>query len=253
MGSNSILWHPFGWEYAESPRWNRFERFYIQLFGLVDLPSRIRARRIIGALQSISWNSLLDLGCGTGAYSLYLSRSAGVSVWGVDIDGARISDCISVGRKLGRKTLHFFHGSGICETAGFQQESMDVVLAVEVLQYLADLQGGLREIHRVLKPGGYLLAHVPALGYRREPEVTLFDSENLMQVFSEAGLEPVSITRTFGGAAGLLSALYRRCGRSRLLTALVFPVLLVASHLCGDASTGGKYRMIIARKRSRAN
>ena len=37
----------FGFEYAFHPGWNRFQRLYIRVFGIVDLPTRIRARAIV--------------------------------------------------------------------------------------------------------------------------------------------------------------------------------------------------------------
>ncbi len=43
---------PFGSEYSESPRWGLPERLYIRFFGTVDLPSRMRARRITGVAIS---------------------------------------------------------------------------------------------------------------------------------------------------------------------------------------------------------
>ena len=41
------FWNPFGAEYGWRPEWNLFERIYIRTFGVVDLPSRLRARLVI--------------------------------------------------------------------------------------------------------------------------------------------------------------------------------------------------------------
>ena len=238
--------HPFGSEYSESSRWGRFERLYVRFFGTVDLPSRMRARVIIDALRSIPWKTMIDFGCGTGSYSFYFSRFRGVHVRGVDIDQSRISDCVEINRKLQRESLDFICSSSISKNN--EPGSADVVLAVEVLHCLPDVQAGFREIHRVLKPGGYLIGHIPMLGYRRHYETVLFDDENIETFIRGAGLEPVSITRVFGRTADFLAGIFSRCVHSRILTAILFPLLLLASLACGGTDPRGSYRLIVAQK-----
>ena len=246
--SNWPLWHPFGYEYAESSRWNCLERLYIRLFGMVDLPTRMRARLVKKTLRDIPWSTMLDFGSGTGAYSLYFSRSPRVRVWGVDIHQIRIVEGLELNRKLERDRLDFVCCSSILETNRFQPNSMDVVLAVEVLQYLFDVRAGFRDIHEVLKPGGYLIAHVPLLGYRRRRETILFDIDTLNRLIADSGLELISLNRVFGKTASLLSGIYSYCGRSRLVTAILFPLLLLVSLPFGGKCTNGSYCMAIARK-----
>lgn len=43
----------------------------------------------------------------------------------------------------------------------FPDQSFDAVLANQVLEHVRDLVGLVYELHRVLKPGGLLVAHVP--------------------------------------------------------------------------------------------
>jgi SAM-dependent methyltransferase len=249
-GNSEAFWRPFGCEYAESSRWSPLERFYIRQFGFVDLPARMRARLIKKALRSISWKTLLDYGSGTGAYSFYFSRSRNVRVWGVDIHQIRIDDCLELGQKLDRKTLDFVCSSTIFENNRFQPASIDVVLAIEVLQYLFDVRAGFREIYDVLKPEGYLIAHIPLLGYLRKPETILFDTISLARLIEETGFELISLDRTFGKAANFLTGIYARCGRSRILTSIIFPFLLLASIPFGGKNANGSYCLVVARKPS---
>ncbi len=216
--------------------------------GQVDLPTRMRARLILKALRQVSWKTMLDFGSGTGAYSFYCSRSPGVQVWGIDTDKARISECIALNQKLKRTSLDFVCCSSIFETGRFQPNSMDVVLAVEVLNDLPDVQAGFCEIQRVLKPGGHLIGHIPILGHRGKPEKILFDTKMFACFLKKAGLEPVSITRIFGRTAGLLAWIYSQCVRSRLFTAVSFPLLLLASIPFGGENTNGCYCIAVARK-----
>jgi SAM-dependent methyltransferase len=247
-GQKSIFGQPFGYEYAGLPRWNCFERFYIRLFGLVDLPSRLRARLIIKALRSIKWNTMIDFGSGTGAYSCYFSRSPEVHVWGVDTDPARISECNELNNKLQRKSLRFIRGSTILENDIFKPNSIDVVLAVEVLRYLPDIHAGINEILRVLKAGGHLIVHLPVLGCKGTYDRVLYDTGTLARILKQAGLEPVSVTQTHGKTEDLLCRIFAYCTRSRFLIAATFPLLLLFSLLCGKENRNGSYCMIIARK-----
>jgi SAM-dependent methyltransferase len=246
--SKGSIRHPFGCEYAESSRWRSLERFYIRHFGFVDLPSRMRARLIKRTLRNLQWKTMLDFGSGTGAYSFFFSRSRDVRVWAVDIHRARIDDCLALCRKLDRKTLDFFCSSTIFETNRFHPDSMDVVLAIEVLQYMVDVRAGLREIFDVLKPGGHLIAHVPLLGYQRRAETILFDPRKFADFIQDAGFELISLNRIFGKTEQFLTGIYEFCGRSRFLTAIIFPLLLLASLPCGKSNSQGKYCIAVARK-----
>ena len=237
--------YPFGSEYSESLRWSFLERLYIRFLGMVDLPSRVRARSIIHALRNIPWKTMIDFGSGTGAYSFYFSRSLGVHVRGVDIDQSRINDCTEINRKLRRESLDFVCGSNLGERKEFEPGSADVLLAVEVLQCLPDAKAGFQEIQRVLKPGGYLIGHVP---YKRNCDPVLFDTENLEAYIRSAGLEPVSITRVFGRAIRFLCWIFSCCVPSRLLTAIVFPPLLLASLACRVKNSRGSFCLVVARK-----
>ncbi|NOT56675.1 MAG: class I SAM-dependent methyltransferase [Deltaproteobacteria bacterium] len=52
---------------------------------------------------------------------------------------------------------------GRVETLPFASCSFDMVMALDVLEHMADDDAGLREMSRVLKPGGLLMVTVPAL------------------------------------------------------------------------------------------
>ncbi len=248
LGNRLIFWRPFGCEYAHSPRWSRIERLYIRLFGLVDLSTRMRARLITKTLRSIPWKTMLDFGSGTGVYSFYFSRPECVQVTGIDIHRNRVEECSALQQRLKRNSLDFVTSSWIFETGRFRPNSIDVVLAIEVLPYLFDVPAGFRDIQQVLVPGGYLIGHIPLMGYAQKPETIRFDVETVARLVRESGLQILSITRVFGRVARILSRIYAYSARNRLCTALAFPLLLTASYFCGGVNPKGSYCLVVARK-----
>ena len=51
------------------------------------------------------------------------------------------------------------------ERLPFADSSVDLITALDVLEHIEDDRATLREIRRVLRPGGILLATVPAYGW----------------------------------------------------------------------------------------
>ena len=239
---------PFGVEYAWRPSWRLLERWYVRILGLVDFPARLRARVVMQELLSLRPQKVLDLGSGAGCYSFYLGRFNDVEVDGVDIDDKRISESWHIAKRLGRENLKFHNGAEKFHLSNFSSEKFDLVLAIEVLQYLPDVSVTLKETYRVLKPGGHLLGHIPVLGYLRPMETILFDDEKIRQMLVEANFQIVRFTPTFGGTVRRLCAAYDRISRSRVLVELLFPFFLLASIPFWIKTPEGDYRFFVARK-----
>ena len=239
---------PFGCEYCLSKRWSDLERAYVGAFGLVDLPGRLRAKAVKRVLRALRWREMLDFGSGTGAYAFYFSRRSDSVVLGVDIDASRIEDCRAIADRLERRNVKFLGPNP--GTAGLKIAAMDVVLAVESLQYVPDQEEVLLDFFRLLRPGGHLIGHVPVLGCLREYETFLFDDDNLRELLRNAGFEIISLTPTFGPGVSFLCRLFTRISASWVLTAAVFPLLLLVSLPFDVRSPRGEYRLFVARKPS---
>jgi len=93
---------------------------------------------------------LLDVGCGTGHHLARL-RQRGIEVTG--LDGSEEMIAVARANNPG-VTIR----QGDVEALPFPSGGFDVVLCIEVLRYLPGLAGCLREMARVLKPGGLCLA-----------------------------------------------------------------------------------------------
>lgn len=111
---------------------------------------------------------VLDLGCGTGGSSRLLEAEYGVQVVGVDIT----PPFIEVARWLSQATGLDARSEFICcdaQQLPLESEQFDVVWSQHTLMNLPNLEQGLKEIHRLLKPGGRLLLHEVLQGENREP------------------------------------------------------------------------------------
>lgn len=97
-----------------------------------------------------------DIGCGPGVFTRYLCERA-ANVYAADIDEASLSRVRS--RHRDKKNLDCVVTFADC--LPFADGSLDTVLFLEVLEHLADDAAGIREVCRVLAPGGRLVLSVP--------------------------------------------------------------------------------------------
>jgi len=114
-------------------------------------------REIAGLLGLSSAERLLDLACGRGGYGLWLARETGASVIGVDFSGVAVGQAEDSVKDFdldkGRATFQI----GELEATGLPDSSVDAVLCVDAVQFAGDVVTALREMARVLRPGGVVV------------------------------------------------------------------------------------------------
>lgn len=97
--------------------------------------------------------SVLDLGTGTGRFPLFLhSRGVGFVVGG-DISHRILQVAAERSSEFGNVAFVQFDG----EYLPFREETFDLITAFGTFEYIADLRPYLAQIHRVGRPGSYLL------------------------------------------------------------------------------------------------
>lgn len=125
---------------------------------------------------------VLDLGCGEGRHAITAWLHAPVHVVGLDLSAADLATAVQRAGEFhpasataakaaavpadhaaepgaAEHHLGWVRGSGL--TLPFADATFDRVICAEVLEHIADYQAVLREVRRVLKPGGVLAVSVP--------------------------------------------------------------------------------------------
>ena len=90
---------------------------------------------------------MLDLGCGSGA-TMIAFRDAGWRVQGIDPDQEAVD--------YGTKTLGLPVRYGFAENLPHADASFDLAISLGALEHVHDFAAAMKELHRVIKPGGHL-------------------------------------------------------------------------------------------------
>ena len=133
---------------------------YDLLIWLVTLGrERSFRERLLEPARLQAGESVLDVGCGTGTLAIAAKRRVGStgSVYGIDASPAMIARAINKAKKAGAEVVF---ENGLAESLPFPDGRFDVVLSTVMLHHLPlkTRERGVREMRRVLKPGGRLLA-----------------------------------------------------------------------------------------------
>lgn len=101
--------------------------------------------------------SVLDVGCGTGKPALRLACQLGVRVTGVSVSRQQVDMATAQAQALRlTDSVTFQHADAMA--LPFDNDSFDAAIAIESLLHMPDPVRALREIARVLRPGGHLAA-----------------------------------------------------------------------------------------------
>jgi SAM-dependent methyltransferase len=146
---------------------------------------------------------VLDLGCGSGwATRLLAGYATGGRVIGLDIS----DQMIEVARSSSKEFDNVEFKVGSAERLPFDDRYFTHAFSMESLYYYADVPAALREVRRVLQPGGLFVAVID-LYQENEPShqwieqlqvpVHLLSVEDYHALFKEAGFEEVRDERLY--------------------------------------------------------
>lgn len=180
----------------------------------MDIVNRRPLRLAVDRLAPREGEVVLDAGCGTGAaIAEILGWAPSCRITGAD----RSETMIAAARQRIGSRATFVNAE--IEALPLPASSFDAVLALNILYFESADHAMLRSLHRLLRPGGRIVAYVTHRDTMRDWPFTreglhrLFDADGLRAAFLEAGFAPdrvdvheVRVTRT---VRGLLACAWR--------------------------------------------
>ena len=158
----------------------------------------------------IESGTMLDVGCGEGRHIFGIMQNyPEMKCIGLDMDDdslLKAEEGYEFFESISNAGAEFLKGSAY--SLPFQNNSLDLVVCSEVLEHLHHYNDAVKEIHRVLKPGGKFYASVPASwpekicwalskDYQNQPggHLRIFNQSKLVSEISEVGFTFLSSDR----------------------------------------------------------
>jgi SAM-dependent methyltransferase len=146
--------------------------------------------RVVEQLRLPARARILDAGCGSGRNMIELARHG--TVTGIELS----ETSVSLARE--RDTGEVIEGSVL--EMPFAADSFELAASLDVIEHLEDDLAALRELRRVVAPGGSLLITVPAYQWLWSGHDEInhhfrrYTRHSLLHVAQQAGWEPVRTT-----------------------------------------------------------
>lgn len=118
-----------------------------RMVDVIVAPAGIRANNIV-----------VDAGCGIGGTAIQLAREYGCTVCGVNISRVQLKLAEKKARDAGLDDRISFAYADCSQHLPFADDSTDVVVNIESACHYSDRSRFLREVRRILKPGGRIVA-----------------------------------------------------------------------------------------------
>ncbi len=130
------------------PLANRYDEWYKTPLG--EFADHLEKKLLFRHCGNVLGKRILDVGCGTGQYSLQLANM-GAHVTGIDAS----EDMLAVAKEKTNKTIVPIHfHKAYAEELPFEDNSFDIVIAASSLEFVSSTSTSMREMNRVLKQGG---------------------------------------------------------------------------------------------------
>jgi ubiquinone/menaquinone biosynthesis C-methylase UbiE len=108
----------------------------------------------ISLLKPLKNKEILEIGCGNGTQCMYINEKCNpLNITGVDLDPSNIEIANSEKERRQLNNINFYLGDAQTLTM-IKDKSVDVVFNIESALHYPDKNAFLKQVHRVLKPGG---------------------------------------------------------------------------------------------------
>jgi len=146
----TLAQHDYGRNFGSNAAEN-YENYFVPAIGAPVATDLIQ----VAALNS--GERVLDVGCGTGVVTRLAAERTGSRVAGLDLNPGMLA----VARSVTPAEMSIDWHEASAETIPLPDEDFDVVLCQMTLQFVPDKPAAVREMHRVLVPGGRLVLNSP--------------------------------------------------------------------------------------------
>jgi SAM-dependent methyltransferase len=119
-------------------------------------------RTFIDWLELSADDDVLDVACGSGGPALFLSRTTGASVTGVDVDPTGVAAATRLASEGGADRVRFLEADAGVRLP-FEDGAFTAIVCIDAVNHLMDRAAVLADWRRLLRPGGRLLFTDPIL------------------------------------------------------------------------------------------
>lgn len=142
--------------------------------------------KTVSKTYDLQGKRVLDVGCAYGFLVNELNRIT--DAYGIEISSASY--------EYAKNTLKLNVLNQALDGESFEQEFFDVVFLIGTIEHLVDPRQALKNIHRVLKPGGLLVVTtidtkgpIPLYSLKPPEHLFYFSNQNLRQLYAQVGFE----------------------------------------------------------------
>ena len=149
---------------------------------------------------------ILDVGCGGGKTVKKLAQATCNTVWGADISATAVNEAFHTNKKAVKSGHVMICKAGVFSLP-FDNDTFDIITAVETVYFWPDLLQCFREVWRVLKPGGIFFICNESNGDTDKDEkwtkiingMTIYQDIELKAYLEQAGFHEVQIHKNKAG------------------------------------------------------
>jgi SAM-dependent methyltransferase len=142
---------------------------YGEDLGQTSWVSKEESAEIVTQLKLRRESAVLEIGCGSGRFALNVASQTGCRVIGMDVNGPAIERAQQLTQQVAQQVAHKIAAAdGLGERVSFENGDaskrlrfadgmFDAVFSNDAMCHIPGREGVLREMRRVLKPGGRML------------------------------------------------------------------------------------------------
>jgi SAM-dependent methyltransferase len=158
--------------------------------------SRTELETIARVVRDAAGEHLVDVGCGRGGPGLWVAVATGARLTGVDIAPTALEAARTRAAAAGVDAAFV---EGRFEDLPLADADADVVMSIDALLFTPDKAAAVRELHRVLRPGGTLV--LTSWDYFRQPEGRPPQVDDHRPLLRAAGFDVITYEDTVDWAA----------------------------------------------------